>query len=52
MGIEDEVGANGKTGGIMMNCDIVSLKEQKYIGIKTKIYFKEHDSVNFHKLAT
>jgi len=33
-----------------MNCSLISLKEQKYMGIKTKIYFKDHDEIDFRKL--
>lgn len=33
-----------------MNCKLVFLKEQKYMGIKTKILFKEHDEIDFKKL--
>ena len=33
-----------------MNCKLVFLKEQKYMGIMTKILFKEHDEIDFRKL--
>lgn len=33
-----------------MNCKLVFLKEQKYMGIMTKILFKEHDEIDFLKL--
>jgi hypothetical protein len=33
-----------------MNCSLIFLKEQKYVGIKTKILFKDHDSTDFRKL--
>ncbi len=33
-----------------MNCTIVFLKEQKYMGIKTKILFKDHNETDFHQL--
>lgn len=33
-----------------MNCKLVFLKEQKYMGIKTKIFFSEHDNIDFRKL--
>ncbi len=33
-----------------MNCTLVFLKEQKYMGIKTKILFIEHDEIDFKKL--
>lgn len=33
-----------------MNCSLVFLKEQKYMGIKTKILFKDHDEIDFRKL--
>lgn len=33
-----------------MDCKIVFLKEQKYMGIKTKIFFREHDEIDFKKL--
>ena len=33
-----------------MNCKVVFLKEQKYMGIMTKILFKEHDEIDFRKL--
>ena len=33
-----------------MNCTVISLKEQKYMGIKTKIFFKDHDETDFWKL--
>ena len=33
-----------------MDCNIVFLKEQKYMGIKTIVLFKNHDKIDFHKL--
>lgn len=33
-----------------MKCKLVFLKEQKYMGIMTKILFKEHDETDFSKL--
>ena len=33
-----------------MDCKLVFLKEQKYMGITTKILFKEHDEIDFRKL--
>ncbi len=33
-----------------MDCKILFLKEQKYMGIKTKILYKEHDEIDFGKL--
>lgn len=33
-----------------MNCKLVFLKEQKYMGIKTKILFKDHVEIDFRKL--
>ena len=33
-----------------MNCTAISLKEQKYMGIKTKIFFKDHDETDFRQL--
>ncbi len=33
-----------------MNCKLVFLKEQKYMGIMTKVLFKEHDEMDFGKL--
>ncbi|QHQ61490.1 hypothetical protein Ana3638_12475 [Anaerocolumna sedimenticola] len=33
-----------------MNCKLLFLKEQKYMGIMTKILFKEHDEIDFRKL--
>ena len=33
-----------------MNCKLVFLKEQKYMGIMTKILLKEHDEIDFRKL--
>ena len=33
-----------------MNCKLVFLKEQKYMGIATKIFFNEHDEIDFSKL--
>lgn len=33
-----------------MNCKVIHLKAQKYLGIKTKINFSDHDEVNFHQL--
>lgn len=33
-----------------MNCTVISLQEQKYMGIKTKIFFKDHDKIDFRKL--
>lgn len=30
-----------------MNCTLIYLKEQKYMGIATKILFRDHDAVNF-----
>ena len=33
-----------------MNCKLIFLKEQKYMGIMTKILFKEHDEIDFRRL--
>lgn len=33
-----------------MICKLVFLKEQKYMGIMTKILFKEHDEIDFRRL--
>ena len=33
-----------------MNCTLIYLKEQKYMGITTRILFQEHDAINFLKL--
>ena len=33
-----------------MNCKLIFLKEQKYMGIMTKVLFKEHDEIDFRRL--
>ena len=33
-----------------MNCKLLFLKEQKYMGIMTKILFEKHDETDFRKL--
>ena len=34
----------------MMHHTLIHLKEQKYMGISTKIYFREHNTIDFKKL--
>lgn len=34
----------------MMNHTLIHLKEQKYMGISTKIYFREHNTIDFKRL--
>jgi len=33
-----------------MNCELIYLKEQKYMGISTTVLFCEHDSIDFRQL--
>jgi len=33
-----------------MNCTLIHLKEQKYMGITTKIFFNDHDTIDFRAL--
>jgi hypothetical protein len=34
----------------MMNCTLIRLNEQKYMGISTQIFFRDHDAVDFKQL--
>ncbi len=33
-----------------MDCTLITLKEQKYMGIQSKIYFQSHDETDFRQL--
>jgi len=33
-----------------MDCTLIALKEQKYMGIQTKIFFQSHDETDFRQL--